>query len=82
MNRQEFIKKIYSKKYVDKIVAKVKLLGISNNTDPYNLLICRLATSIILFCLCLYSFEYGYVIAPVATVIYYNVYNELFLIVR
>lgn len=79
MNRQEFIKKIYSKKYIDKIVNKVKLLGISNNTDPYVLLICRLISSVIIFCLCLYSTHYGYIIAPVVTVIYYNVFNDVFL---
>lgn len=79
MNKQEFIKKIYSRNYVTKIVKKVKLLGISDNTDPYNLLICRLVSSVVLFCFCLYSFEYGYIIAPIFTVVYYNIFNELFL---
>lgn len=79
MNRQEFIKKIYSRNYVNKIITKVKLLGTSNNTDPYDLLISRLISSVILFCICLYSFNYGYIIAPVVTIIYYNVFNDLFL---
>lgn len=79
MNRQEFIKKIYSRKYVNKIVSKVKLLGISNNIDPYDFLVTRLITSLILFCICLYSFQYGYIIAPVVTVIYYFVFQELFI---
>lgn len=79
MNKQEFIKKIYSKKYVDKVVSKVKLLGIKSNVDPYNLLICRLITSVILFCICLYIFDYGYIIAPVATILYYNIFNDLFI---
>jgi len=78
MNRQEFIKKIYSKKYIDKIVSRVKLLG-NSDVEPYNLLICRLITSVILFCICLYFFSYGYIIAPIATIVYYNIYNELFL---
>lgn len=79
MNRQEFIKKIYSKNYINKIVSKVKSLGSSNDTDPYDLLISRLITSVILFCICLYSFKYGYIIAPIVTVIYYNIFNNLFL---
>lgn len=79
MNRQEFIKKIYSRNYVNKIVNKVKLLGSSDNTNPYDLLITRLFTSVILFCICLYCFQYGYIIAPIATVIYYNVFNDIFL---
>lgn len=79
MNRQEFIKKIYSKKYVNKIVSKVKLLGSSSNIDPYEFLITRLVSSLILFCICLYSFNYGYIIGPVSTVIYYFVFQDLFI---
>ena len=82
MNRCEFIKKIYSKNYINKIVSKVKLLGNKSNIDPYDLLICRLVTSVILFCICLYCFQYGYVIGPVVTVIYYNVFNNIFIYSR
>lgn len=82
MNRCEFIKKIYSKNYINKIVSKVKLLGNKSNIDPYDLLICRLITSVILFCICLYCFDYGYVIGPVVTVIYYNVFNDIFIYSR
>ena len=79
MNRQEFIKKIYSRKYVKKIISKVKLLGSKSNIDPYDFMICRLFTSVILFCICLYSLKYGYIIGPVATVIYYFVFQDVFL---
>lgn len=79
MSRKEFIKKIYSKKYIGKIIAKVKLLGIENNIDPYNFLICRLISSVVLFCVCLYSFQYGYIIAPCVTVVYYYLFNDMFL---
>jgi len=79
MNRQEFIKKIYSRKYIDKIVSKVKLLGNDSNINPYDFLIYRLFTSILLFCICLYSFPYGYIIAPIVIIIYYYSFNEIFL---
>lgn len=79
MNRQEFIRKIYSKTYIDKIIKKVNLLGYMNNTDPYSLLMSRLISLILVFCICLYAFNYGYIIAPIAVVIYYNLYNEIFL---
>ena len=69
MNRQEFIKKIYSKNYISKLFKKVKLLGSNCKIDPYDLLISRLISSIILFCICLYSFKYGYIVAPCVTVI-------------
>ena len=79
MDRREFIRKIYSQNYINKIISKVKLLGSKSNIDPYDLMICRLVSSIILFCLCLYCFDYGYLIAPIGVVIYYNVFNEIFL---
>ena len=79
MNRCEFIKKIYSQNYVNKIISRVKLLGSKSNIDPYDLLISRLVSSIILFCICLYCFEHGYLIAPIGVVIYYNLFNEMFL---
>ena len=61
MNREEFIKKIYSRNYVNKMVSKVKLLGSKSNINPYDLMIVRLITSLVLFCLCLYSLDYGYI---------------------
>ena len=79
MNRQEFIKKIYSKNYINKIVNKVKLLGMDNDIEPYNFLIIRLITSVLVFCICLYCFDYGYIIAPCATVIYNYLFNDIFL---
>ena len=79
MNKQEFIKKIYSRRYVDKMVKKVKLLGISNDINPYDFLISRLITSLLMFCICLYCFQYGYIIAPIVTVIYYFVFQDLFI---
>ena len=78
MNRQEFIKKIYSRNYVNKMDKKIKLLGSNSNINVYDLLIYRLITSVMLFCVCLYFFKYGYVIAPLGTVIYYNLFNEVF----
>lgn len=79
MNRTEFIKKIYSKNYINKIIIKIKQLGYKNNINPYDFLIIRLITSIILFCICIYSFNYGYIIAPLSVVIYYNLFNTIFL---
>ena len=55
MNKQEFIKKIYSKNYVNKIINNVKLLGKSCNIDPYDLLMCRLIRSVLLFCVCIWD---------------------------
>ena len=79
MNREEFIKKIYSRNYVNKMVSKVKLLGSKSNINPYDLMIVRLITSLVIFCLCLYSLDYGYIIGPIATIIYYFIFQEMVL---
>lgn len=77
MNRAEFIKKIYSRSYIEKTRKKIKLLGNDNKIDLYDFLLIRLLSSIFLFCICLYCFSYGYIIAPIVTVIYYFFYNEI-----
>lgn len=77
MNKEEFIKKIYSKNYVDKLIKKINLLGNSSNVDPYDFLVSRLIISVILFCLCIYIFKYGYIVAPLVTVIFYFAFQEL-----
>ena len=77
MNRREFINKIYSKSYINKIRTKVKLLGNDSKIDLYDFLIVRMITSILIFCICLYSFNYGYIRAPIITLLYYHIYNNL-----
>ncbi len=76
MNKEEFIRTIYNKRYVDKIVKKFKLLGYNNKVDPYNIMILRLVTSIVVFCISLYTFKYGYIMAPILTFAYYMLYTQ------
>ena len=75
MNKEEIIKRIYNEKYVNKQISKIKLLGTNNKTDIYELMIIRLISSIVLFILLMYILDYGYIIAPVAVIIYYNLFN-------
>lgn len=79
MSKEEFIKKVYSENYVKKIISKIRLLGYKNDINPYDYLVIRLVSSIILFCFCLYNNDYGYIVAPVVAVVYYNVFNYIFL---
>ena len=79
MNKQEFIKRIYSKKYLDKMIKKVKLFGTGDKTNIYDLIIARLVTSVIVFGLVLYTFNYGYILAPLATVLYYFLFSKIVL---
>ena len=76
MNKEEFVSKIYNKMYIDKIINKVKLLGFNDKTSAYDLIITRLVTSIIIFILLLFIFDYGYIVAPIGTLVYYLLFNK------
>jgi len=76
MNKEEFISRIYSKKQINKMINKVKLLGTGNNLNVYDLMFMKMFTSIILFIIILYTFNYGYLIAPCVTLFYYFVFNK------
>ena len=39
MNKEEFVRKVYSDRYVDKFIDKVNLLGTNKKVNPYNLII-------------------------------------------
>ena len=79
MNKEEFVKRLYSDKYVSKFEKRVMFLGIKNKMNPYDIIITRLFTTVILFILLLYFLDYGYIIAPVVAVIYYFLFNYVVL---
>lgn len=79
MNKSEFVNRIYSEKYVSKVISKVKLLGYDSNVSAYNIILIRLFTSVILFILMLYVFDYGYIFGPIITLIYYFMFNRIVL---
>lgn len=75
MNKDDFINRVYSKNYINKMEEKVKLLGVMNKLNYQDLIIGRLLSSFIIFMLILYINRYGYILAPIITVIYYFVFN-------
>ena len=77
MNKEEFVGKIYNKKYINKQKKKIKLLGTGDNTNVYDLILVRLGTTILLFILCFVTFNYGYVVAPCVAFIYYLLFTRL-----
>jgi len=79
MNKKEFISKLYNKKYIDKMIVKSKLLGVNNRIDIYDMIMVRLLSSIVIFIVMLYTFNYGYILAPLCTFIYYNLFNKVIL---
>lgn len=76
MSKEDFINRLYSKKYIKKMSDKVKLLGISNKLDYKDLIIGRLLSSILIFIFILYTNKYGYIMAPLVTIIYYLLFNK------
>ena len=77
MTKEEFIRTIYNQKYVDKVVKKFKLLGHNEKNNPYDVMITRLVTSLIVFGISIYVFNYGYIVAPVLTLVYYYLFTKI-----
>lgn len=77
MNKEEFVRKIYSENYINKQIAKIKLLGTGNKMNVYDLIIGRLLSSFIVFMVILYLFDYGYILAPIITLLYYILFSRV-----
>lgn len=65
-------KKLYSKKEVSIIDKKIKLLGQSSKMDCYKFLNIRFFGMIILFILTFILNKFGYLLAPIISIIYYK----------
>jgi len=72
-----FTNKLYSKETIDKYQKKINLLGYKDSYDALIFLNIRFFSTIILFFVLLYITELGYIIAPLAVIIYYNLLPEL-----
>lgn len=77
MNKEEFVRKIYSENYINKQIAKIKLLGTGNKMNVYDLIVGRLLSSFIVFMVILYLFDYGYILAPIITLLYYILFSRV-----
>lgn len=77
MTKEEFVRRLYGDKYIDKQIKKIKLLGKNNKINLYDLIITRLITSILIFVAIIYIFNYGYILAPIVTLIYYFLFNKV-----
>ena len=63
--------KIYSEDTVNKYQKKIDLLGYKDSYSAFIFLNVRLVSSILLFIVLLYFLKYGYIIAPIATFLYF-----------
>jgi len=65
------VKKLYTKRSIEKTKSKINLLGIYNKIDPIQFLNFRLITTILLFIIFFFFYELGYIYAPVFSISYY-----------
>ena len=75
--KKSFIRKIYSDNLINKLETKIKMSG--KNMNAMNFQNLRVVTTIIMFFLALYGTNLGYVFGPLAAIIWYFLYDYLFL---
>lgn len=64
-------KKIYSKKSILEIENKINLLGVSTKLTVFEFLNLRLVGTIIVFLITLYFSDFGYILAPMFSILFY-----------
>ena len=69
------LKKIYRKREIDNIEASIKMLGERSNMDAITFMNIRYFTTLLVFLLILYFSNFGYILAPLISVIYYYMFH-------
>lgn len=73
MNEEHYLeKKIYSKKQIEDISKKLKLLGTSNRLGIYEFLNIKYFGTLIIFVLVLFISKIGFILAPIIAFIYFK----------
>ncbi|MBQ8472395.1 MAG: type II secretion system F family protein [Bacilli bacterium] len=62
---------LYRDKTIEKINKKIKLLGKNTKYDAITFMNIRVSTSILVFFMVLYLIDFGYILAPIITYLYY-----------
>jgi len=75
----ELAKKIYNKKLIMSVDKKIKLLGLSSDLDTFNFLNIRFLSCVIFFFVVLFINEFGYILAPILTFVFYYLIGYVFL---
>lgn len=79
MDNKYIAKKIYSKNTINEISKKISLLGVSSKLDTYSFLNIRLAISIMVFLIIMFISRFGYILAPLSSIIVYKLYTYIVL---
>lgn len=79
MNKNELARRIYDGKAIERIDKKIDLLGRNRSINTFKFLNTRIISTLIVFLISLYIFSFGYVIAPVVSIIYFMMYEKVVL---
>ena len=80
MNKQRhFAYRVYPKKTIKRVEAKIDLLGSTNSIDAFTFLNFRFGLSCFLFLFLLIFFKHGYIIAPISIVLFYLISEKVLL---
>ncbi len=74
---KRFWYKVYSRKEIDKINKKLSM--INDKISVITFLNLRTFTSIIVFFMIIYIFDWGYILSPVVTFIYFHLFTYIFI---
>lgn len=77
--KHSFAETFYSRKTIEFAKAKINLLGVDSDLDPIRVLNLRILSSILLFFVILYFVDFGYLVAPIITLVYYKFYFKMFI---
>jgi len=79
MRKDIFVRRIFSKKSINKVKNKLAMLGPNNKIDLYSFLNIKLILLIFVFLFVLFTSKIGFLLAPVITTITYVLYDFVFL---
>ena len=75
--RKDFSRRIFNQNKLDKLDNKIKKLGIYNKIEATKFMSLRLFSSIVIFFVILYISDFGYIVAPIVTLLYYYLFERV-----
>ena len=75
--RKDFSRRIFNQNKLDKLDNKIKKLGIYNKIEATKFMSLRLFSSIVIFFVVLYISDFGYIVAPIVTLLYYYLFERV-----
>jgi len=75
--KKDLARKIYSSNFIKKYDKDIKLLGEYAKFDSISFINSRIISTILVFIICLFIFNYGYIVGPIVAIIYYYLFKKI-----